>query len=91
MKRLGQIWIKEIARFSSRIDLYNFGRWLVLALMVGVVAGLGGTLLTWGVKGISSGLLGSVVGFHVPGHGESATISATLRNGRSAASEMTAV
>jgi CIC family chloride channel protein len=75
VKRLGQIWIREIARFSSRIDLYNFGRWLVLALMVGVVAGLGGTLLTWGVKAISSGLLGSVVGFHVPGHGEAATVT----------------
>jgi CIC family chloride channel protein len=75
VKRLGQFWIKEIARFSSRIDLYNFGRWLVLAFVVGVVAGLGGTLLTWGVKAISSGLLGSVVGFHVPGHGEAATVT----------------
>jgi CIC family chloride channel protein len=75
MKRLGRIWIREIARFSSRIDLYNFGRWMVLALMVGVVAGLGGALLTWGVNGISSGLLGKVVGFHVPGHGESATVT----------------
>jgi CIC family chloride channel protein len=75
MKRLGHVWIREIARFSSRIDLYNFGRWLVLALMVGVVAGLGGTLLTWGVKAISSGLLGSLVGFSMPGHGEAATVT----------------
>jgi len=75
MNRLGHAWIKEIARFSSRIDLYNFGRWLVLAMMVGVVAGLGGALLTWGVNGLSSGLLGSIVGFHVPGHGESATVT----------------
>lgn len=75
MKRLGRVWIREIIRFSSRIDLFNFGRWMVLALMVGVVAGLGGTLLTWGVNGISSGLLGEVVGFHVPGHGESATVT----------------
>jgi CIC family chloride channel protein len=75
MSWLGHVWIKEIARFSSRIDLYNFGRWLVLALMVGMVAGLGGTLLTWGVEAISSGLLGGVVGFHVPGHGESATVT----------------
>ena len=30
-------WIKGIAGFSSRVDLYNFGRWLVLALM-GVIA-----------------------------------------------------
>jgi CIC family chloride channel protein len=75
MSRLGSAWIKELARFSSRIDLYNFGRWMVLALMVGVVAGLGGALLTWGVNWISSGLLGGVVGFHVPGHGESATVT----------------
>ena len=75
MTRLGQSWIKEIARFSTRVDLYNFGRWLVLAMMVGVVAGLGGTLLTWGIEWISSGLLGSVVGFHVPGHGGSGTVA----------------
>jgi CIC family chloride channel protein len=42
---------------------------------VGVVAGLGGTLLTWGVEGIGSVLLGDIVGFHAPGHGESATLS----------------
>jgi CIC family chloride channel protein len=75
MSRLGRAWVKEIARFSSRIDLYNFGRWMVLALMVGVVAGLGGSLLTWGVNWLSSGLLGGVVGFHIPGHGESATVT----------------
>ncbi len=72
MTRLGQVWIKEIARFSSRIDLYNFGRWMVLALMVGVVAGLGGSLLTWGVQGIGSVLLGGIVGFDLPGHGKTA-------------------
>jgi CIC family chloride channel protein len=66
-------WIKEIARFSSRVDLYNFGRWLVLALMVGVVAGLGGALLTWGIDWLGSVLLGGVVGFRIPGHGEAAT------------------
>jgi CIC family chloride channel protein len=65
-------WIKEVARFSSRVDLFNFGRWMVLALLVGVVAGLGGTLLTWGVKGIGSVLLGGFVGFQAPGHGDSA-------------------
>jgi CIC family chloride channel protein len=62
-------WIKAIARLSAGVDLYNFGRWLLLALVVGVVAGLGGALLTWGVEGIGSVLLGRVVGFHVPGHG----------------------
>ncbi|MEJ2581110.1 MAG: chloride channel protein, partial [Acidobacteriota bacterium] len=75
MTRLGQTWIREIARFASRVDLYNFGRWLVLAMMVGVVAGLGGALLTWGINGLGSLLLGDVVGFHVPGHGESATVT----------------
>ncbi|MCG6950338.1 MAG: chloride channel protein [Acidobacteria bacterium] len=75
MTRLGQTWIREIARFASRVDLYNFGRWLVLAIMVGVVAGLGGALLTWGIDGLGSLLLGNVVGFHVPGHGESATVT----------------
>lgn len=65
-------WLARFARFSSRVDLYNFGRWLVLALMVGVVAGLGGTFLTWGVEGISSVLLGQGAGFHVPGHGAAA-------------------
>ena len=68
-------WIKGIVRFSSRVDLYNFGRWMVLALMVGVVAGLGGALLTWGVEWIGSGLLRGVVGFQVPGHGETATVT----------------
>ncbi len=75
MTRLGQTWIREIARFASRVDLYNFGRWLVLAIMVGVVAGLGGALLTWGIDGLGSLLLGNVVGFHIPGHGESATVT----------------
>jgi CIC family chloride channel protein len=78
VNRLGHRWLKEIARFSSRVDLYNFGRWLVLALMVGMVAGLGGALLTWGIDGLSSGLLGGIVGFRVPGHGESTTITWSL-------------
>jgi len=75
MSSLAQVWLKGFARFSNRVDLFNFGRWLVLALLVGVVAGLGGTLLTWGVEGIGSVLLGDIVGFHAPGHGESATPS----------------
>jgi chloride channel protein, CIC family len=65
-------WLARFARFSSRVDLFNFGRWLVLALIVGVVAGLGGTFLTWGVEGISSVLLGQGAGFHAPGHGAAA-------------------
>ncbi len=75
MSSIAQAWLKAFARFSNRVDLYNFGRWLVLAMMVGVVAGLGGTLLTWGVEGIGSVLLGDVVGFHAPGHGESASLT----------------
>jgi CIC family chloride channel protein len=71
----GNRWFKGIARFTSRVDLYNFGRWLVLALVVGVVAGLGGTLLTWGVDGTGALLLQRVVGLDVPGHGESATVT----------------
>lgn len=75
MSPYGSRWFKGIARFTSRVDLYNFGRWLVLALVVGVVAGLGGTLLTWGVDGTGSILLQRVVGFDVPGHGETATVT----------------
>jgi len=65
-----QAWARGITRFANRVDLYNFGRWLVLALLVGVVAGLGGAFLTWGVDWISSVVLHDVVGFQVPGHGE---------------------
>jgi len=72
MSSITQAWIRGFTRFSNRVDLYNFGRWLVLALLVGVVAGLGGALLTWGVDWISSVVLHDVVGFQVPGHGEAA-------------------
>jgi CIC family chloride channel protein len=75
MSSLAQALLEGFARFSNRVDLFNFGRWLVLALLVGVVAGLGGALLTWGVDGIGSVLLGDIVGFHAPGHGESAELS----------------
>jgi CIC family chloride channel protein len=67
-----QAWVRGFTRFANRVDLYNFGRWLVLALLVGVVAGLGGALLTWGVDWIGSVVLHDVVGFQVPGHGEAA-------------------
>ncbi|MBD3871939.1 MAG: chloride channel protein [Acidobacteria bacterium] len=72
MSSITRAWIRGFTRFSNRVDLYNFGRWLVLALLVGVVAGLGGALLTWGVDWISSVVLHDVVGFQVPGHGEAA-------------------
>jgi CIC family chloride channel protein len=67
-----QAWVRGFIRFANRVDLYNFGRWLVLAMLVGVVAGLGGALLTWGVDWISSVVIHDVVGFQVPGHGETA-------------------
>jgi CIC family chloride channel protein len=66
---LPRTWIDSIARFATRIDLYDFGRWLVLATVIGVVAGLGAALLTWGVNGVQSGLLHRVVEFRPPGHG----------------------
>jgi CIC family chloride channel protein len=72
MSSMTQAWVRGFIRFANRVDLYNFGRWLVLALLVGVVAGLGGALLTWGVDWISSVVIHDVVGFQVPGHGEAA-------------------
>ena len=71
-------FLRGITRFGSRFDLYNFGRWVVFAVLVGVVAGLGATFLTWGIDWLGSILLGDVVGFHVPGHGESAGVTWTL-------------
>jgi CIC family chloride channel protein len=78
MSSLTQTWIRGFTRFSSRVDLYNFGRWVVFAVLVGGVAGLGAAFLTWGIDWLSSILLGDVVGFHVPGHGESAAATWTL-------------
>lgn len=72
MSSMIQAWVRGFTRFANRVDLYNFGRWLVLALLVGVVAGLGGAFLTWGVDWIGSVVLHDVVGFQVPGHGEAA-------------------
>jgi CIC family chloride channel protein len=69
MSYLPKAWIDSIARFATRIDLYNFGRWLVLATVIGVVAGLGAALLTWGVDGVQSVLHNRMVGFRAPGHG----------------------
>jgi len=66
---LPKAWIASISRFATRIDLYNFGRWLILASVIGVVAGLGAALLTWGVDGVESVLQHRVVDFHPPGHG----------------------
>ncbi len=62
-------FLTGLGRLATRIDLYNFGRWLVLALLIGVVAGLGAAALTWGVDGVSGLLLNRVVGFEAPGHG----------------------
>ena len=62
-------FLTGLGRLATRIDLYNFGRWLILALLIGVVAGLGAAVLTWGVEGVSGLLLNRVVGFEAPGHG----------------------
>ncbi len=66
---LGPRVLTGLGRLATRIDLYNFGRWLVLAIMIGVVAGLGAAALTWGVDGVSGLLLHRVVGFEAPGDG----------------------
>ncbi|MEN8165211.1 MAG: chloride channel protein [Acidobacteriota bacterium] len=62
------VW-ERIGRFFAHIDLYNFGRWMLLAIAVGVVAGLGAAFLTWGVDGAAKLFLGRVAGFEPPGHG----------------------
>jgi CIC family chloride channel protein len=67
------LWIEGVTRAATRIDFYNFGRWLLLASVIGVVAGLGGALLTWGVEGVGSLLHHRLVGFEAPGHGLGAT------------------
>ena len=66
MSSITQAWIRGFTRFSSRVDLYNFGRWVVFSMLVGIVAGLGAAFLTWGIDWLSSILLGDVVGFQVP-------------------------
>jgi len=62
-------FLTGLGRLATRIDLYNFGRWLVLALLIGIVAGLGAAALTWGVEGVSDLLLNRAAGFEAPGHG----------------------
>lgn len=63
-----------LTRFFARIDLYNFGRWVLLAVAIGIVAGLGASFLTWGVEGLSGTVLGRIVGFKPPGHGVHGTL-----------------
>ncbi len=63
--------VTSLIRVANRIDLYNFGRWLILALIIGVVAGLGAASLTWGVDGLASVLHHRIVGFQAHGHGDS--------------------
>ena len=69
MSSLPRAWLDSVSRFATRVDLYNFGRWLILATAIGVVAGLGGALMTWGVDGAQSLLQHRVVDFRPPGHG----------------------
>lgn len=68
----------RLSLFFAHIDLYNFGRWLLLAIAVGVVAGLGAAFLTWGVDGVARLLLGRAAGFQPPGHGIHALASGWL-------------
>jgi len=75
MSSIAEAWIKRVTRFSSRVDLYNFGRWAVLSMLVGIVAGLGAAFLTWGIDWIGSILLRGAAGFDMPGHGEAASIT----------------
>jgi len=65
----GPRFVTALVQLANRIDLYNFGRWIVLALIIGVVAGLGAAVLTWGVDGVAGVLQHRVVGFEAPGHG----------------------
>ncbi len=60
----------RIRAFTTRFELYDFGRWLLLSSLVGVVAGLGAALLTWGIQGVSHVLHHWLAGFQAPGHGE---------------------
>ena len=69
MEPQGPSFVTGLVQLVNRMDLYNFGRWLVLALIIGVVAGLGAAVLTWGVDGVSGVLQHRVVGFEAPGHG----------------------
>jgi CIC family chloride channel protein len=62
-------WLARVLRLGGRTELYNFGRWLLLGVVVGTVAGLGAAALTWGVDGVSALLLHGAVGVHPPGHG----------------------
>lgn len=62
------VW-DRLGGFFAHIDLYNFGRWMLLAIAVGVVAGLGAAFLTWGVDGAAKLFLGRIAGFQPPGHG----------------------
>ncbi len=62
-------WAGAFQRFTSRLQLYNFGRWLALASMVGLVTGLGAVILTWGIDGATSLFMLGGAGFIPPGHG----------------------
>ena len=37
MSSMIQAWVRGFTRFSSRVDLYNFGRWVVFSMLVGFV------------------------------------------------------
>ncbi len=59
----------RVVGFFGRMQFYDFGRWLLLATLIGVVAGLGAAFLTWGVEGLSHILHVRLAGALLPGHG----------------------
>jgi CIC family chloride channel protein len=62
-------WVATFSAFAGRIELYNFGRWLVLAALTGVVTGVGAAILTWAVDAVTSVAMLRAVGFLPPGYG----------------------
>ncbi len=60
---------RSVLQFVGRLQFYDFGRWLLFAVLIGIVAGLGAVALTWGVGFVSTQVLGRATGFVPPGHG----------------------
>ncbi len=63
----------RIVHFVGRLHFYDFGRWLLLASLIGIVAGLGAAFLTWGVEALSHLLHVELAGALIPGHGKGAS------------------
>jgi len=61
--------IRRVQLFVGRLHFYDFGRWLLLAALIGIVAGMGAAVLTWGVEHLSHLLHVKLAGALIPGHG----------------------